>query len=109
MSKKNLRTIRKFANYGAAAFIFSYIANGSARDAVDFVRYRKNVGFQDAVNVILKSKMNPIDKHEVVKELIVDGDSDFYKKVISIIKSNVDSEHKLNIITRMCRDWRDSK
>ena len=71
----------------------------SVNDVIDMVRYKGNVKYGDAVDVIMSSSMYSSDKNKALLALKKDKDSDYYRAVIRVVKSNMFSSDKIKTIT----------
>ena len=67
-------------------------------DVVDMVRYKGNVKYSDAVDVIMNSSMYSSDKNRALVALRRDEDAEYYRAVIRVVNSNMFSSDKIKTI-----------
>lgn len=73
-------------------------------DLLNAVRYRGNVGYDDAVKVIMNSSMLASYKTEAITVLKHDGSPDYYRAVISTVNSDMMSSYKVDAIRNMSKE-----
>lgn len=70
---------------------------------MDMIRYNGNVGYDDAVKVIMNSSIPSYDKSRIMQFLKRDENSEYYRAVIHTIKSSMSSYTKVEIIQNLCK------
>ena len=65
-------------------------------DLLNAVRYSGNVGYDDAVKVIMNSNMMASYKTEAISVLKHDSTPDYYRAVISTVNSDMMSSYKVD-------------
>lgn len=73
-------------------------------DLLNAVRYSGNVGYDDAVKVIVNSNMLASYKTEAITVLKHDGTPDYYRAVISTVNSDMMSSYKVDAIRNMSNE-----
>jgi hypothetical protein len=73
-------------------------------DLLNAVRYSGNVGYDDAVKVIMNSNMLASYKTEAITVLKHDGTPDYYRAVISTVNSDMMSSYKVDAIRNMSKE-----
>ena len=68
--------------YGLAAMA----SKTSVKDVIDNIRYSGNVSYSDAVSAVMDSDMFDSNKNRVMELLKKDGDAEYYKTIIKIIR-----------------------
>lgn len=72
-------------------------------DLLNAVHYSGNVGYDDAVKVIINSNMLSSYKTEAIHVLKHDESPDYYRAVISTVNSDMMSSYKVDIIRNMSK------
>lgn len=72
-------------------------------DLLNAVRYCGNVGYDDAVKVIMNSDMMSSYKTEAISVLKHDSTPDYYRAVISTVNSDMMSSYKVDAIRNMSK------
>ena len=70
---------------------------------MDMIRYNGNVGYDDAVKVVMDSSIPSYDKSRIMQFLKRDENSEYYRAVIHTIKSSMSSYTKVEIIQNVCK------
>lgn len=78
-----------------------YSQRGAIINALDGLRYSGEVGYDDAAKVIMDSDMMSSYKTAVFKLLRTGEDSEYYKAIIHVVKSDALSSHKVEMITEI--------
>ena len=73
-------------------------------DLLNAVRYSGNVGYDDAVKVIMNSNMMASYKTEAISVLKHEGIPDYYRAVISTVNSDMMSSYKVDAIRNMSKE-----
>lgn len=104
ITKETIMTTGKSIGVGVLyglAFIASKVAVG---DVIDMVRYKGNVKYSDAVDVIMSSNMYSSDKSRALAVLKKDEDTDYYRAVVRVMKSNMFSSDKIKTISDLSNE-----
>ena len=65
------------------------------------MRYKGNVKYSYAVDVIMNSSMFSSDKNRAVAVLNKNEDAEYYRAVIKVVKSNMYPSDKIRAITNL--------
>lgn len=74
---------------------------GMIADALEELRYSGNVGYDDAAKVIMDSDMLTFYKTDILKLLKTGQKSEYYKTIIRVVKSDVLSSYKVEMIEEL--------
>lgn len=109
MMKLNLNKemVGKIAKGGFSVISFvamGILSNLSADDVKTIIR-RGKVTYDDAIGAIMTSNLFNVDKRKAIEILPHDGETEMYKAVIQVVKSNLFSEEKVAAIKSVCDRW----
>lgn len=74
---------------------------GRIADALEELRYSGNVGYDDAAKVIMDSNMLSSYKTQIFKHMKLGRDSEYYKTVIRVVKSDLLTSYKVELIEEL--------
>lgn len=94
IAKKSIRVIGPIA----VAVMYN---KSTIQKVIDEIRYNGNVGYDDVIKAITDSGMYSSDKCRAVELLKADGDGEYYKAIVSIVRSDGYSSSKLAMIETM--------
>lgn len=103
-NEENLKRAKSFAKRSCQVIVpilGVVLSSISVKDLLDAIRYTGDVGYGDAVDVIMSSSMYSSDKTRMVSALKRDESSDYYKAVIAVVRSSGYSSDKLRTIQNM--------
>ena len=106
VKKEHLKAVGNFLKQSGkviAPILGVVLSSVTISDLIDAFRYSGNVGYDDAVKVIMSSSMLGSDKARIMQVLKRDEDSEFYKAVIETVRSSMLGSTKIQIIENMCR------
>lgn len=83
-----------------AAFVLPNLS--MIKEIIEEVRYNGNATYSDVINVVLHSNMYSTDKTKLAAMVPKDKDSEFYKFIIKVVKSNIYSSDKVTVIKSIC-------
>lgn len=85
----------------AAPIVAATLINGKAEEIVNKMRYCGEVGYDDAVRVILDSDMLSSYRKEAVSLVKVGRGSDYYRAIIHAVGSSLMSSDRVDLIRRL--------
>lgn len=103
-TKKTVMTIAKGLKGVVVPVLGVVLSSITISDLLSAVRYSGNVGYDDAVKVIMNSNMLSSYKTEAISALDKDGTSDYYRAVISTVNSDMMSSYKVDAIRNMSKN-----
>lgn len=102
ITKETVGKIGKAGGILALYGIAAVVSRISVDDVLDSIRYGKNVSYGDAIGVIMNdSCMLDSYKNEAIAVLKKNADSEYYKAVVKIMKSNMLGSGKVTAITNL--------
>lgn len=105
-NEKNLKTVGQVAKRSCNVIVpvlVMALSTLSVGEVMDVIHYNGNVGYDDAVKVIMNSSIPSYDKSRIMQFLKRDENSEYYKAVIHTIKSSMSSYTKVEIIQNLCK------
>ena len=105
-NEKNLKVVRQVAKRSCNVIVpvlVMALSTLSVGEVMDMIRYNGNVGYDDAVKVIMDSSIPSYDISRIMQFLKRDENSEYYRAVIHTIKSSMSSYTKVEIIQNLCK------
>ena len=99
ITKETIMTTGKSIGVGVLYGLVFIASKVAVSDVIDMVRYKGNVKYSDAVDVIMTSSMYSADKNRAVAALKKDKDTEYYRAVVRVVRSNMYSSDKIKTIT----------
>lgn len=91
IGKKSMRVI-------GPVLVAVWYNKSSIQKVLNDIHLSGNIGYEDAVKVIMDSVMYSGDKQKAVELLLTGQDSEYYRSVVSVLKSVMYSGDKLKMI-----------
>lgn len=73
----------------------------AVEDIIDMIKYKGNVGYSDAIDVVMESSMFSTDKTRAIAVIKKNGDTDYYRAAIRVIKSNMFPSDKIRTLEQL--------
>lgn len=102
-TKHTVSNVAKSLNGVIVPVLGVVLSSITISDLLNAVRYCGNVGYDDAVKVIMNSNMMSSYKIEAISELKHDNTPDYYRAVISTVNSDMMSSYKVDAIRNMSK------